>query len=241
MKRCLLYLLLLLAAQPVFATSIVVLITPDYILLGADSRRTILNAHSEVVEKQSVCKIKKAGTYCFALAGLVASKPTSFSADSIVSSNLKYAVDYEAAIKNITLAITEALQKEILFQKQNQPASYIKTVASKEHILEVVILSVKDAKPQVNIIGFELTDVKKGIVRSYASSCPGDCPAQKKQFYFVGEYKGMENYLGAGHDLKDPVTLVEQLIVAQSKLTPTSVAAPVSLVKFTNSGIEWLK
>lgn len=241
MKKSILYAILLLLAQPLLATSIVVFITPQYILLAADSCRTILNKDAEVVQKQTVRKIQKSGGYCYAIAGLVASQPTGFSADSIVRTHLATTTDGTQAAQKITEGIKEALCREISYQKKHLPMSYQKTLASKDHILEIVILSVHNGAPQAKIIGFELADAENIIVSAYSSSCPGDCPPQKGQFYFLGDYAGMEQYLGSKPNTANPVTLIEQLIIEQAKVTPGTVAAPVSMVRFSAAGIEWLK
>src|SRR5687767_4059694 len=157
MKRFLLYTLLFLLAQPVFATSIVILITPYYVVMGTDSRRTILDEHANVSEKVSVCKIRRVENYCYALAGMVAAR-TSFSADKIITKELKKAKDYNKAVANIKKAIKKALSSEFQYQKRFQPELYKKSIASKQNILEVAILSLKDKKPQVQIIGFEFSD-----------------------------------------------------------------------------------
>jgi hypothetical protein len=241
MKRFFIYALLLLLAQPLYATSIIVLITPGYIVMGADSKRMIIDAESNVTQNQSVCKIRKANNYCYAIAGLVASRSTSFSADSIVHQQLKITADYDKAIKGIKKEIKKALQKELVYQKQHQPLSFQKMLQSKEHILEVVILSVKDNVPHVQIVGFELSDDQSIEVKAYTASCPGDCPETNVQLYFLGEYSGMENYLSQQHRNSDPVSLVEQLITLQSKATPSSVGAPINIVKYTSDGVEWIK
>src|SRR5688500_16305303 len=139
MKRFLLYILLFLLSQPLFATSIVILVTPFYVVMGTDSRRTILDENANVSEKISVCKINRVGNYCYALAGLVASR-TSFSAHKIINKELRKARDYNRAVINIKKEISKALHKEFLYQKQFQPELFKKSVAAKQNILEVALL-----------------------------------------------------------------------------------------------------
>jgi hypothetical protein len=240
MKRFLLYTLLFLLAQPVFATSIVILITPYYVVMGTDSRRTILDEHANVSEKVSVCKIRRVENYCYALAGMVAAR-TSFSADKIITKELKKAKDYNKAVANIKKAIKKALSSEFQYQKRFQPELYKKSIASKENILEVAILSLKDLKPQVQIIGFEFSDENEIDVKDYTEICPGDCPANQSQFYFLGDYSGIEQYFDTHPKVSDPVSFVEELIQIQSQTTPSSVSSPVNIVKFSSSGVEWIK
>lgn len=241
MKHFFIYILLFLLAQSVYATSIVVLVTPDYVLMAADSRRTFLDAESNVTSRKSVCKIRKAGDYCFALTGFVASHSTGYSADSIVSKYLRNATDYNTAISHITTAIKIALQKEFIYQKKHQPQAFKKTKEAKNHILEMVLLSVQNNMPQVQIIGFALSNDQQIQITDYTASCPGDCPVAQTQFYFLGEYKGIEKYLQTGQPASDPETLLEKLITVQSQTTPRSVGTPVNMVKLTADGLEWIK
>lgn len=240
MKRFLLFTLLFLLIQPLFATSIVILVTPEYIIMGTDSRRTILDDKANVAEKLSVCKIRKAGKYCFAMAGMVASR-TSFSADRIINKELKKARNYQHAIANIKKSLKSALRQEFLYQKHFQPKIYAHSLASREHILEVVILSMKNNKPQLHIIGFELTNEREIEVKDYTESCPGDCPVRQSQFYFLGDYSGIEKYFETSPKVSDPVSFVEELITIQSQATPGSVGTPVNIVKLSNNGLEWIK
>jgi hypothetical protein len=240
MKRLLLYTLLFLLAQPLFATSIVILVTPYYVVMGTDSRRTILDVNANVLEKVTACKINKIGNYCYALAGMVASR-TTFSAHKIINKELRRTKDYNRAVARIKNEIKKALHKEFLYQKQFQPELYKKSVASKQNILEVALLSMRDKKPQVQIIGFEFTDENEIEVKDYTEICPGDCPPQQSQFYFLGDYSGIEKYFDSKPKVSDPVSFVEKLIRIQSQTTPSSVAAPINIVKFSSSGVEWIK
>lgn len=241
MKHFFVYLLFFLLVPSVYATSIVILVTPDYILMAADSRRTFLDAQSNVTSRQSVCKIRKAGDYCFALTGLVASEATNYSADSIVSKYLKNTTNYDSTINSITTDIKKALQKEFIHQQKHQPKAFQKTKASKSHLLEMVILSIQNNKPRLQIIGFELSDEEQIHITDYTASCPGDCPAVQNQFYFLGEYKGIEKYLSTEQRPAHPETLLEQLITVQSQTTPQSVGTPINMVKLTADGLEWIK
>ena len=241
MKRFFFYALFLLLAPISRATSIVILVTPDYILMGADSKRMIIDNNSNRTVNQSVCKIRNVGPYCYALAGFVASRSTFFSADSIVQHYLNKADSYEKAIASITKAVKKGLRKELRYQRKHQPKSFKKMVDSKEHLLEIAILSVQENAPHVQIIGFELSNEKKIEVKDYTAKCPGDCPEKKTQFYLLGEYSGIEKYLDQETDPSDPVALIKDLITIQSHTTPSSVGAPINMVRYTTSGVEWIK
>ena len=240
MKKFLVCILLFLSAQPLWATSIVVLITPGYIVIGADSKRMIIDAEKNLVVNQTVCKIRSVANYCFAAAGFVASASTSFSADSVIQYHLKHQSNVEKALRFIKRDLKNALQKELVYQKKAQPRQYKKTMELKDHLLEVVVLSMNHQTPQAHVIGFELTNDEKTIVKAYTSKRTGQNAKAENQFYFLGEYSGMEKYLNNTHQTTDPVALVNQLILSQSKITLSSVGTPVALVKYNSEGVKWI-
>jgi len=229
-----------LLSHTLLATSIVVLITPGYIVIGADSKRMIIDAENNIVVNQTVCKIRTVNKYCFAAAGFVASASTSFSADSIVQYHLQKHTKVEKALRHIQRDLKKALQKELAYQKKYQPKQYKKTLEMKHNLLEVVLLSIDEKTPQAHVVGFELADETKTIVKAYSSKRSSQNATEQNQFYFLGEYSGMEKYLNTTEQTADPVLLVNQLILSQSKITPSSVGAPVSLVKFNSNGVQWI-
>lgn len=240
MKKLFICILLFVSAQPILATSIVVLITPGYIVIGADSKRMIIDAEKNLVVNQTVCKIRSVNNYCYAAAGFVASASTSYSADSIVQYHLSSQPNVEKALRLIQRDVKKALQKELSYQRNSQPKQYKKTMEMKDHLLEVVVLSMNHQTPQAHVIGFELVNEEKAIIKSYTSKRTGKNAKAENQFYFLGEYSGMEKYLNARQQTSDPIALVNQLIVSQSKITPSSVGAPVALVKYNSDGVEWI-
>ncbi len=209
--------------------------------MGADSKRMIIDNLANKTTSQSVCKIRNVGPYCYALAGFVASRSTLFSADSIVRKELAKAKDYNTAITRITKAIKKGLKKELRYQKKHEPQSFQKMIESKEHLLEVAILSVQNGAPHVQIIGFEWSNEQKIEVKDYTAKCPGDCPTAESQFYLLGEYSGMQAYIDQETKPEDPVSFIEDLITIQSHATPSSVGAPINMIRYTASGMEWIK
>ncbi len=241
MKKILICTLFFLVSQPLFATSIVVLITADYIVIGADSRRIIIDAERNSTSYQTVCKIRNVNNYYYAAAGFIASASTSFSADTIINQHLKHQKNIEKALRLIRKDLKKALQKELAFQKNNHPRQYKKTLEMKSHILEVVVLSMHNKVPQAHIIGFELVNEEKMTIKDYAAKRSAEHAQKENQFFFLGEYSGMEKYLTTKNETTDPVLLVNQLIISQSLITPSSVGAPVSLIKFGASKVEWIR
>lgn len=240
MKKLLLCFALLVLLQPAFATSIVILITPDYILLGTDSRRTITDYDTNKSTHLSTCKIRNFGEYCYVMAGLIASENPNYSADSIVLKTLASNKNYEVAINTIKVAITAALKAELKNRRKTHPTSFAEIIASKEPILELAILRMKDGKPFVEITGFQISNKKTLAIKTYMSSASPNASLKENKMYMLGQYSGMEAYLKETQT-SDPVSLIDQMISIQSQTTPSTVAKPINIIKYSTSGVEWLQ
>jgi hypothetical protein len=241
MKKLFCFILLYLTAQVAAATAIVVIVTPQYILLGTDSKRQLLDANAVVQSNQVVCKIQSTGPYCFALAGFTSAQATGYSASQIVARHLQQAPSYEAAIAGIKTELKKILAKELQYRQAQQPAAFAQLVSAKDPLLELVVLRLHNGAPQMEIIGFEKGAASQVAVGSYTARCPGDCPQGSQQIYFMGSYGGMEQFLAQQRPFTEPAALVQQLILEQAKITPSSVGAPVSMVRFSASGTEWIQ
>lgn len=241
MKKLLCFILLYLTAQVAAATAIVIIVTPQFILLGTDSKRQLLDANAVVQSNEQVCKIQTVGTYCFALAGFTSAQGTNYSASEIVARHLQKADRYQTAIQGIKSELKNILAKELRYRQQQQPAAFAQLTSAKEPLLELVVLRMQNGQPQMEIIGFEKGDGSQVAVGSYTARCPGDCPQGSQQIYFMGSYGGMEQFLAQQRPFTEPGTLVQQLILEQAKTTPSSVGAPVHMVRFSAGGTEWIK
>lgn len=240
MKKLLLICFLFLLTQPLFATSIVVLIASNYIIIGADSKRMIIDAEKNYTVIETVCKIRMVNDYCFASAGLVASEATRFSSDKIIRQHLSKSSSINKAVRMIQKDIAKALQKELQFQRKHQPKQFFKTTESGNHLLEVVVVRIVNNQPQVYVIGFEIGNKETLEIKTYSKNCGTPCITGGPQLLLLGEYSGMEKYLEAPRANVDPALFINQLIISQATITPRSVGAPVSMVKLNATGIEWL-
>ena len=240
MKKLLLLCSLFLLTQPLFATSIVVLIASDYIIIGTDSKRQIIDAEKNYTITETVCKIRLVNDYCFASAGLIASEATRYSSDQIIRQHLAKTTSIKKAVRAIEKELAKALQAELQFQQKHQPKQFIKTMESGNHLLEVAVVKMVNNQPQVYVIGFEVADKKTLRIKTYSKNCGASCVTDGPQLLFLGEYSGMEKYMEAPRVVGDPAHFINQLIVSQATITPRSVGAPVNMVKLNATGVEWL-
>ena len=174
------------------------------------------------------------------MAGLIASETPNYSADSIVLKSLEASSNYETAIADIRKSIANALTKELKYRKKNHSASLQEIVASKEPILEIAILRMKEGRPFVEVTGFQIRNKKTLSIKTYTSSASPNNSLKENKMYMLGQYSGMEAFLKETQT-SDPVSLIDQMISVQSQTTPSTVAKPINIIKYSTSGVEWIQ
>src|SRR5258708_25380160 len=97
---------LLAATYDANATTIVIIVTPKSVILGADSRGSFFDYVSRKETKRDVVKIYKSGKYYFAIAGLTNDPETSFDASQIINSYLKSTADISTVIDSIKIKLS---------------------------------------------------------------------------------------------------------------------------------------
>ena len=171
MKKLLLLCSLFILTQPLFATSIVVLIASSYIIIGADSKRMIIDAEKNLTVTETVCKIRVVNEYCFASAGLIASAATQYSSDLIIKKQLANKKSFSKAVRSIQKEMAIALQRELIYQRKYQPRQFAKTMESGKHLLEVVVVRMVHNQPQAYVIGFEVENTNTLAIKTYSKNC----------------------------------------------------------------------
>jgi len=115
MKKAISLLFLLILTFPSFATCIVVIIGTDFVIIGADSRST--KAH----DVATVEKIRKAGNFYIAIAGIGEDTDTKFYPYKIVADILKDKKIYTPIIRDaIKKELTKNLLKELKAIRSNK-------------------------------------------------------------------------------------------------------------------------
>jgi hypothetical protein len=239
MKRILLCVLLCSLFLPLPATTIIIYITPQFVIMAADSRGVYTNAKTYEKTSSIVSKIYKTGNIYFSLAGLTSNSTQSLDIAKTVNDNLSNS--------NITLAIGEmkvAVQKVLLAylnnQKKNNPVLFKNNIEGERYITSVGIVTLKNNKPYSHIIGFRVLDENALKVTTEEEVYASD--AKRDAVYYLGTSGEINRYMNTitSNNMR-PVPFVEKLMNLQINKTPDLTAAPVDILKITPSKTVWIK
>lgn len=221
------------------ATTIVIIVTPQSVILGADSRGSFYDYVTLKEEKKSVTKIYKTDEYYFAIAGLTNNPNTSFDVSKIINQYLKSQKDILVAIDSIKSNLSRLLKLELQNQKKKNDDIFLRTIETSNIVLSFGIIGVHNSKPFAHLIGFQIQDTSTLNIKVLEDSCPGNCPNGIKVFW-MGQADAISKYMQQpdSHNLS-PLILVDKLINLEIQDKPQYVGEPVDIVEITIEKTIW--
>lgn len=231
--------LILFAKFKVNATTIVIIVTPQSVILGADSRGSFYDYVTLKEEKKSVTKIYKADQYYFAIAGLTNNPNTTFDVSQIINRHLKTQNDILIAIDSIKSNLRRLLKLELQSQKKQNNEMFLRTIESSNIVLSLGIIGITNSKPFAHLIGFQIQDTSTLNIKVLDDSCPGNCPNGVKVFW-MGQADAISKYMQQPDSFHiSTVILVDKLINLEIHDKPQYVGGPVDIVEITIEKIIW--
>lgn len=222
------------------ATTIVIYITPDFVIMAADSKAVYTNAKTLQQTSGTVPKIYKSGNIYFSLAGLTLNEIQLFDVAKISGLAFKNTGNINAAIKKIKVAVGNALLNYLTNQKKNNPELFKNNLTAEKFITSIGIVSLKNNKPYTHLIGFMVTDAPQIKIRTeedeYASGSKRDA------VYYLGTSAEINRYINTirSNNL-EPVRFVEKLMNLQISKTPDLVSPPIDIIKITPKETIWVR
>lgn len=223
-----------------FATTIIIYITPDFVIMATDSKAVYTNAKNYRQTTATVSKIYKRGNVYFSLAGLVSNNNRSFNLAEIINGNLAHASDLVAAIEQIKAAVKEVLLAYLNNQKKNNPSLYKKNITGDKYITSIGIVTIKNNRPYTHLIGFTLADT--GRLKIKTDEEVYDTNVDRDAVYYLGTSDEINRYINSiKRNNSEPVKFVEELMNMQIAKTPALVSAPIDILKLTPNQTTWIK
>jgi hypothetical protein len=242
------WLLLFCVISPVsrfgFATCIIGIRMPDFIIVGADSAGTFAGRNS-VSSVKPVCKIYQDGTMFFAVSGLVDDPITRFNVARIVVK----ASSIGGTIANRAEASAQELRtlipSEMLALKTADPQKYERIIRGEDDFDAVLFFGLENKTPVAIAFGFKATLSKNEEISVSVErrSCPGkDCPNGTYMFYLC-DHAAIDRYL-AEHKSTPPTFAPEQLVNFLIGLEvvsrPNDVQPPIDILRIDIHGPKWI-
>jgi hypothetical protein len=219
----------------VSATTVIVVKTPDKIILAADSLAT----HPFGQPPETVCKISKIGSIYFAFPGF---SSVNFKVDPI--SGARRAAIGTRDMSEVAEAFrnneTAELSRAMPLMKNDSPDRYeiIRQVP-----LTAVFIGRNNGMLSWIIVAFSVSEpVGIPSVSSRIINCPGQCGDRVYRYGIIGEQFAIADAEKANPRLLEgnPEKIAASLIEIEIDKEPDLVGPPISELVLGNSGVRWI-
>ena len=215
------------------ATSIIVIRTPDKIVIAADSKRTHRNRPPELV-----CKIRKVGGIYFSLTGIESPAAVEPGLRIDAYSNASRAASEKQKITDIADLFAD-LEKQQLnrilpIMKLRAPELYR---SLNGHLLDGLFVGMQDGSPTwIDVHFWELPSA----VHSQRNVCPGQCAPGGIIVLGVRRAIVEAEHHSGQFPTGDPETLAASLVKIEIDGEPEDVGPPISELRIDRTGAHWL-
>lgn len=236
------WVLVLLAIQHCFATSIIVVWTPQQATIGADAKLTNMDGD----ELGRSCKIGRAHDVLFAVAG-IAGFPNGKSFYPLIAEILQGPGTFDKRISTLEATLAEILT--MIFNRLDLKPTFVRRIqegdANKDSLRMVIVfyenrtcrLLTRDFTPKL--------DGSTVVVETSGHNCPGDSecgPASPPLIVALGvnEEVNVEVRKNPAIRRMAPTKMIQLLIDLEIKAHPDQVGPPISAAFVDESGTKWL-
>ncbi len=240
MKKILLVCFIISFIKNLPVTTIVIYITPNFVIMAADSKAVYTNAKTFEETSEAVSKIYKSGNVYFSLAGLTLNETRLFDVAKIADGAFKNTHNLNTAINKIKAKVGDALLQYLTNQKKNNPVLFKNNLAAEKYITSIGIITIKNNKPCTHLIGFIVTDDQRLKITTQEEVYPTG--SKRDAVYYLGTSGEINRYMNTIESNKlEPVRFVEKLMNLQASKTPKLVGPPIDIIKLTPKETVWVR
>lgn len=225
-------------SQFIFATSIVVIVVPDRVVIAADSKGTFAGGGKPTTERQ-VCKIYRVGDTVFGVAGFVNDPVTQFSvpAETIRASRRRKSISEK--IEAVHFTLEPMLEKEALLLMRDRPEEYRRFADPQNGGTTIIFIGVEKGVPIASGINFALSESQPNAVhfKEQRDACPGNCPKGIK-IYWAGSHTAIERFVAHGGEISNPEKLARFLVQLEIDDDSPNVGGPINVLSIDKSGLH---
>jgi hypothetical protein len=219
------------------STTIVAIRTPTDVSIAADSIATFQSAAPE-----SVCKIYRAGTIFFGVAGMDHDPVTKFNVSTIISKAIRTTQDFNKKMASTERALVPAFRVEMISLKSTRPKEFD---IARQNGVSVTFVGFENAIPFVIAQSFVVSVTPTGdilVIPSKVKRCPGqECP---DGFYItrMGITEVIEKYIAISRtEHITPWQFAAKLVQLEIDDTKAkTVGPPIDILNITAKGPEWI-
>lgn len=214
------------------ATEVIVIVLKDGILFAADSLELSRGGSVE----GSVCKIRQTGAVWWAVAGIAKDTDTSFYPATFFTAAINDRLNTRQILNRVSLKIKAPLQKEIPVIKKQFPDYYKRGSGMTLFAARMRGTLVDGSMKDLNIVGDKIVP---GTTKTYFST--RQKPTVGGMFYV--KIPEIDRYIETHPELHviGPLDIIDRLMGVAITAHPDLVAPPVSILRITKDGPQWLR
>ncbi len=227
----------LLCASFSYATSIVVIRTPDHIIVASDS---LFRTGSG---QEMGCKIKHEGVVYFASAGIVENNNTGFKVNNIAQLAIQQGFyDVKSSARVFSSMVITPFIGALEELRRKHPDFYARQVEHRPQPLQVVFMR-RSTAPAFVVI-YLTVESPIGVpvkVKSHSLECPGDgCPNGYGARLLGDTDAAQRASKAAGFWNAGEVEGARKLVEAEIADAPGSVGPPIDILRLDINGPHWI-
>lgn len=234
------------------ATTIVLIRTPDRLVVGADS---LMVKWQEVAGSQETyaCKLHKEQSIFFAISGMgVVYSKSNFSAEQLIRDAISSSHSIKEAATRFMHASTGPYALVAKAMKTEDPDGWqlITQYHGQGITLAAIFFGVEEGVPTYSIVGFRVSTGSRTKVSVDIASCPGRACEESvngESAFVLGESDAAYHRIGGGdqnsfsrfRNANGDLHTVKQLIAVEASAVPRAVGGPVHIVTLDAAGEHW--
>jgi hypothetical protein len=229
--KCLSAALVLVLCGTAAATTIVIIRTPNLIVIASDSKAQYQGDQGS----PKVCKIARQNQTYFVVAGLAHDTYHGFLANRTVASAIARANTFEEQANAVEEDLSRELGKELDTLRKEDTEGF-KFAVTGEAPSSIALVTVEGGVPKIAVLSF-LFDKTTGKLSVKRDSCPGTCSGEN--FYVQ-----MGRAVSADEVAKitgSPARIARTLVEMQIGKDPQNVGPPVEIMELRANGPEWIQ
>jgi hypothetical protein len=234
-------LVLIFAALPCEATTIVAVRTQGQVLLAADGRITYYRGNKKWTSKG--CKIVRASNCAFAARGVLLQTNANFNLESLGRQACQSASKLPDVVANFAKIAHEPVLRGLGAVRAEEPGSYSRNVFDQPAI-------------EVVFAGYDRNHQPTAIIKRYqvnASNQVEEPPPETVNINpaiqtaiavaYAGEYAAIRSFLAANPswiDVTPPLEIVRKLLQLEIRSRVPSVGKPIAILRIGADGLNWI-
>ncbi len=238
--KYLLVVLAMLCCKPVHSTTIVIYITPRFVIMGADSKVVFTNMATGRESEGQVSKIYQRDQVYFALAGIAYNAAKKLDIAKVTDRCLKENKTFDRALLAIKKEVTSLLSAYLTDMRGRSLSLYKRNLAATDYITSIGFITIKAGKPYAHLMGFKVTDAAQVSVATEEVFFVKN--STRDAVYYLGQKDAINAYMDTFTTVTEaPEVFVEHLIQLQIDKTPDLVSLPIDMIELTPRKAVWLK